>query len=58
MDTPLRAGVDTVASLLRSRPRLVHDADASSDGLALDNRDGGKGDGSAGAVSAALPKSA
>ena len=27
MDSPLRAGVDTVASLLRPRPRLVHDAD-------------------------------
>ena len=26
MDSPLRAGVDTVASLLRPRPRLVHDA--------------------------------
>jgi integrase len=28
MDSPLRAGVDTVASLLRPRPRLVHDAAA------------------------------
>ena len=28
MDSPLRAGVDTVASLLRPRPRLVHDAEA------------------------------
>ncbi len=28
MDSPLRAGVDTVASLLRHRPRLVHDAEA------------------------------
>ena len=26
MDSPLRAGVDTVANLLRPRPRLVHDA--------------------------------
>jgi len=26
MDSPLRAGVDTVASILRPRPRLVHDA--------------------------------
>jgi integrase len=26
MDSPLRAGVDTVASLLRPRPRLEHDA--------------------------------
>lgn len=26
MDSPLRAGVDTVASLLRPKPRLVHDA--------------------------------
>ena len=28
MDSPLRAGVDTVASLLRPQPRLVHDAAA------------------------------
>ena len=28
MDSPLRAGVDTVANLLRPRPRLVHDAAA------------------------------
>jgi integrase len=28
MDSPLRAGVDTVASLLRPRPRLVHDSAA------------------------------
>lgn len=27
MDSPLRAGVDTVASLLRPKPRLVHDAE-------------------------------
>jgi site-specific recombinase XerD len=33
MDSPLRAGVDTVASLLRPRPRLVHDAD--QDGATL-----------------------
>jgi integrase len=26
MDSPLRAGVDTVANLLRPKPRLVHDA--------------------------------
>jgi site-specific recombinase XerD len=33
MDSPLRAGVDTVASLLRPRPRLVHDADQDGAGL-------------------------
>jgi|GEM_PF-2903101 len=33
MDSPLRAGVDTVASLLRPRPRLVHDADQDAAAL-------------------------
>lgn len=33
MDSPLRAGVDTVASLLRPRPRLVHDADQENAAL-------------------------
>ena len=28
MDSPLRAGVDAVASAFRPKPRLVHDADA------------------------------
>ena len=28
MDSPLRAGVDAVASMFQSRPRIVHDADA------------------------------
>ena len=28
MESPLRAGVDSVASLFRPRPQLVHDADA------------------------------
>ena len=28
MDSPLRAGVDAVASAFRPRPVLVHDADA------------------------------
>ena len=28
MDSPLRAGVDAVASMFRPRPVLVHDADA------------------------------
>ena len=27
MDSPLRAGVDAVASAFRPRPKLVHDAD-------------------------------
>jgi hypothetical protein len=27
MDSPLRAGVDAVASAFRPKPRLVHDAD-------------------------------
>jgi len=31
MDSPLRAGVDAVASAFRSKPRLVHDADAPTD---------------------------
>ena len=29
MDSPLRAGVDAVASMFRPRPKLVHDADAA-----------------------------
>lgn len=29
MDSPLRAGVDAVASMFRPRPKLVHDADAT-----------------------------
>lgn len=33
MDSPLRAGVDTVASLLCPRPRLVHDADQENAAL-------------------------
>lgn len=33
MDSPLRAGVDTVASILRPRPRLVHDAAQDEAGL-------------------------
>ena len=33
MDSPLRAGVDTVANLLRPRPRLVHDADQKDTAL-------------------------
>jgi site-specific recombinase XerD len=28
MESPLRAGVDSVASLFRPRPQLVHDSDA------------------------------
>ncbi len=28
MDSPLRAGVDAVASMFRPRPKIVHDADA------------------------------
>ncbi len=28
MDSPLRAGVDAVASMFQPRPKLVHDADA------------------------------
>ena len=31
MDSPLRAGVDAVASAFRPKPRLVHDADAPID---------------------------
>ena len=31
MDSPLRAGVDAVASALRPKPRLVHDADEPGD---------------------------
>jgi len=31
MDSPLRAGVDAVASAFRSKPRLVHDADEPGD---------------------------
>ena len=31
MDSPLRAGVDAVASAFRPKPRLVHDADAPTD---------------------------
>jgi hypothetical protein len=31
MDSPLRAGVDAVASMLRPRPKIVHDADAVLD---------------------------
>jgi len=31
MESPLRAGVDAVASALRPKPRLVHDADEPSD---------------------------
>ena len=31
MDSPLRAGVDAVASAFRSKPRLVHDAGAPND---------------------------
>ncbi len=27
MDSPLRAGVDSVASIFRPRPRVVHDAE-------------------------------
>jgi integrase len=33
MDSPLRAGVDTVASILRPRPRLVHGAAQDESGL-------------------------
>jgi integrase len=33
MDSPLRAGVDTVASILRPRPRLVHGAAQDEGGL-------------------------
>ena len=29
MESPLRAGVDAVASMFRPRPKLVHDADAT-----------------------------
>ena len=61
MDSPLRAGVDTVASLLRPRPRLVHDADAPGEGLGSDAVVGGSDDddsSAAVAASAALPKSA
>ncbi len=31
MDSPLRAGVDAVASMFQPRPKLVHDADAAED---------------------------
>ena len=31
MDSPLRAGVDAVANAFRSKPKLVHDADAPTD---------------------------
>ncbi|MBS3979822.1 MAG: site-specific integrase [Rhodobacteraceae bacterium] len=31
MDSPLRAGVDAVASAFRPKPRLVHDADETTD---------------------------
>jgi integrase len=31
MDSPLRAGVDAVASAFRPKPRLVHDAEARGD---------------------------
>jgi integrase len=34
MDSPLRAGVDAVASMLRPRPKIVHDADAAPRNLA------------------------
>jgi integrase len=30
MDSPLRAGVDAVAGMLRPRPKIVHDADADA----------------------------
>ena len=33
MDSPLRAGVDTVANLLRPKPRLVHDTAQGADEL-------------------------
>jgi hypothetical protein len=40
MDSPLRAGVDAVASMLRPRPKIVHDAnaDAAPKNLAADQR--------------------
>jgi integrase len=59
MDSPLRAGVDTVASLLRPRPRLVHDADTPVERIATDAAVGEDGDGNPAAVAAStLPKSA
>ena len=38
MESPLRAGVDAVASMLRPRPKIVHDADAAPRNLADDQR--------------------
>lgn len=38
MDSPLRAGVDAVASMLRPRPKIVHDADAAPRTLSDDQR--------------------
>jgi hypothetical protein len=32
MDSPLREGLDTVASIFRPRPQLVHDADEDRKG--------------------------
>jgi hypothetical protein len=59
MGPPLRAGVDTAASLQRPRPRLVHDADALGERQPNDAADGGDGDGSpAAAIASTLPKSA
>ena len=57
MDSPLRADVDTVASLLRPSPRLVNDADAPGVGLGTNAAVGGDGSSAAIAASAALPKS-
>ncbi len=38
MDSPLRAGVDAVASMLRPRPKIVHDADAAPHAASEDQR--------------------
>ncbi|MFQ5439602.1 MAG: tyrosine-type recombinase/integrase, partial [Paracoccaceae bacterium] len=38
MDSPLRAGVDAVAGMLRPRPKIVHDADAAPSDTSGDRR--------------------
>ncbi|MGI3213197.1 tyrosine-type recombinase/integrase [Roseovarius tibetensis] len=40
MDSPLRAGVDAVASAFRPRPQLVHNADSSSSSSSEQGRSG------------------
>lgn len=40
MDSPLRAGVDAVAGMMRARPRLVHDADADTCSIAVNRATG------------------